>query len=228
MSLSSQLGTWHDLLSPVFQTQEFANLIHFLKKEKNFYEVYPKFEDVFRAFTLCHREKFKVLIIGQDPYFDKNRATGLCFANSADTLTISPSLRNIFEELERQYDTVLLDPDITLESWAKQGVLLLNTALTVRENEPESHMKYWRPVTEQIIRLIYQDVEKRKEHIYVLLWGKFAQNVGQNKGENSDYVHILTCPHPSPLARGGFKHNGHFITVNEGLKERQKNPIRWI
>lgn len=222
------MGEWYDILEPVFTSQDFYNVAAFLAREKKVHDVWPETTNTFRAFSLCQPKDLKVIIIGQDPYHDKYRATGLSFANAANTTNPSPSLRNIFDEVERQFETLILDRDVTLESWAKQGVLLLNTALSVREGQPESHMTYWRPVTEAIIRRIYAYCIANKQHIHVLLWGRFAQKVGTNKGEDNGYVRILTAPHPSPLAGTGFQNNGHFITVNNELRKRGRKTIDWF
>ena len=187
--------------------------------ENNF--CFPEQKNIFEAFNTCSFKNLKVIIIGQDPYHGKGQANGLCFS-VMDHIPHPPSLKNIFKELESDLGKPLpISGD--LSSWASQGVLLLNSTLTVREGEPGSHQnKGWEQFTDAVITTVSQ----KKEQLVFLLWGKFAQSkiklISRNKHQ------VLTAPHPSPLGawRGWFGCK-HFSKTNAFLKKHHKKEIVW-
>ena len=145
---------WYGLLGDLLTSEDFKNIGNTLNKSKKKY--YPERENIFNAFKLCPLYKLKVVILGQDPYHDGS-ATGLAFSNRSDSTTLSPSLRNIFKEVENNTSNGLkLDQDPNLERWAKQGVLLLNTALTVEKGNPGSHAKLWDSFTKEVLKKIFE------------------------------------------------------------------------
>lgn len=213
-------GTWTNYLNPEMQKQYFANLLNFIDKERTSYTIFPKKEDVFKAFELTPFEDVKVVLIGQDPYHNPNQAHGLSFSVNSG-VKIPPSLNNIFKELKT--DLGIQTPTHgNLSFWAKQGVLLLNATLTVRANEPGSHQnKGW----EQFTDFVIQTISKEKNHCVFLLWGNYAKN--KKVIINSSKHLILEAAHPSPLARGGFFECKHFSKTNEYLKSHNQQAINW-
>ena len=212
--------SWKDVLKIEFEKTYFKNLVSFLNSEKMKHEIYPEDSMVFSAFNHTPFEKVKVVIIGQDPYHGKGQANGLSFS-VPDGVKIPPSLLNIFKELKTDlgFEIPLSG---NLEHWAEQGVLLLNTTLTVRANEPGSHQKKgWEIFTDKVIELIS---EKRKNVVF-LLWGKFAHE--KEKLIREDKHLILKAAHPSPLARGAFFGCRHFSKTNEFLAAKNTSPIDW-
>lgn len=194
----------------------------FLNQEKNNHKtIFPKFENIFRAFALTSYARVKVVILGQDPYHQLNQAHGLCFSVPPG-IPFPPSLNNIFKELMR--DLQIPKPTSgSLEHWAKQGVLLLNSVLTVEEGLAASHQnKGWEKFTDQIIHRL----SLQREHLVFVLWGSYAQRKGQLIDENRHL--ILKAVHPSPLsAHLGFLGCSHFSKINEYLQEKDKVPIVW-
>jgi uracil-DNA glycosylase len=221
MSLKQQLNDWYPVLSDIIESDEFKELGKVLAQEYKTRKIYPEGSNIFRAFSLCKFSDLKVVIIGQDPYHN-GMANGLAFANNEETLTMSPSLLNIRKELEADYDTVILDFDITLESWAKQGVLLINTALTVPEGEPLGHALLWKKTTAAIIDRI---IQKTSNTVFIL-WGKHAQSY-----QTRDMVmehEVLISAHPSPFSASMFFGCKHFTKTNEILKEHGRETIQWF
>ena len=198
-----------------------------LKKDYKFLSIlndykenyYPSKENIFKSFELINN--IKVLIIGQDPYHKKGQANGLSFSVNKD-IKIPPSLRNIFKELNQEYGYDKPKHG-DLSSWSKQGVLLLNSILTVEEGKPSSHKKLgWEDFTDNIIRYISDN----EENIVFLLWGNFAKSKEILIDENKH--HILKSSHPSPFSvNRGFLGCGHFKKCNEYLKLKNINPIDW-
>jgi len=213
--------SWQDALSSEFDKDYFIKLTDFVRGEyASGQTVYPAPENIFNAFNLCPLDKVSVVIIGQDPYHEPGQAHGLCFSVQADT-KLPPSLQNIYREIEID----LGHKSVTngdLSSWAGQGVLLLNSTLTVRAHAAASHFgRGWEQFTDGVIRAL----SKRKNIVYIL-WGSYAQK----KAEiiNADENLILKSVHPSPLsANRGFFGNHHFTCANEYLKENGKNQIDW-
>jgi uracil-DNA glycosylase len=186
-------------------------------------KVYPSFNNTFKAFKYP-MDSIKVVIIGQDPYHTEGMATGLAFANpnSYGYTELQPSLKNIINELEYEYDVVILNPESELSSWATQGVFLFNTALTVERASPGSHSLLWKPFTYEVIKSLEENIKP----IYLLL-GKHAENTVQ-PFNIPDERKVITS-HPSPLsAYRGFKGSGVFKKVNKRLEEKGILPINWL
>ncbi len=212
---------WFELLKNEFNSKEFKELQTFLNNEYATYKIYPEAKNVFNALNLVKYDDVKVVIIGQDPYHQPHQAHGLCFSVLEGT-KLPPSLQNIFKEIE---DETGKKPNTNgnLTSWAKQGVLLLNSVLTVRESCPNSHKnKGWELITSKIIKLL----SERKDPVIFLLWGANAIQLGKDIDRSRHYV--LTCAHPSPLsAYNGFFGCGHFNKTNEILRKLGKKEIEW-
>jgi len=225
MSLKNNLNDWYPILEPILTSDKFKTLGKFLSQEYKRKKIYPEGEDIFRAFSLCPYKDLKIVIIGQDPYHN-GMANGLAFANELRTLSISPSLNNIRKELEDDYDTLIVDFDITLESWAKQGILLINTALTVPKGEPGAHAEYWKDVTASIINII---ATKANNPLVFILWGKHAQGFIPTILQNDSPHEILMAAHPSPYsANNGFFGCKHFSKANQILLQNGRGQIKWF
>ncbi|MFK8060090.1 MAG: uracil-DNA glycosylase [Polaribacter sp.] len=214
--------SWKNILQPEFEKLYFKNLTNFVKEEYTNYTCYPKAKDIFAAFDCCSLDNLKVVIIGQDPYYGENQANGLCFSVK-DDVKHPPSLVNIFKEistdLEQEYPQ-----SGNLEKWSKQGVLLLNATLTVREHEAGSHQKKgWETFTDEVIK----QISNQKEDIVFLLWGGFAKKKVKLIDKKKHF--ILESGHPSPLSanRGYWFGNQHFSKTNEILKSIDKTKIEW-
>lgn len=214
--------TWHTLFSESNLEQEIRIVMHKIEVLKNTgATIYPFELNVFKAFELCEFDKLSVVILGQDPYHGDGQAHGLSFS-VPEGQALPPSLRNIFKEL---YDDlhIPISKNGNLESWAKQGVLLLNSILTVERNKPGSHRNIgWEKITDQVIQLISQ----RKENLVFILWGNFAINKLRLIDQSKHLV--LTAAHPSPLsAYKGFFGCRHFSKANAYLKRHNKPIISW-
>jgi len=215
-------ASWKKALQAEFSKSYFENIVAFLKTEKaQGKTIYPPGSLIFNAFDKTPFEKLKVLLLGQDPYHGKGQAMGLSFS-VPQGIRQPPSLINIFKEL---HDDVGMPIPSTgdLTPWAKQGVMLLNAALTVRAGEPNSHSKIgWHQFTDAVIK----KVSNEKEGIVFLLWGSFAHQ----KQELIDQTkhHVLKAAHPSPYsADKGFFGCRHFSKTNEYLVEQKQDPINW-
>ena len=197
-------------------------MIFFLKSEYETYPCYPTQSDVFNAFEQCPYENVKVVLLGQDPYHGSGQAHGLAFS-VPDGIKHPPSLVNIFKEISQDLGTPYPESG-NLERWARQGVLLLNASLTVREGEAGSHQKKgWETFTDSVIQTLSED----REDLVFLLWGGFAKQ--KVKLINANKHLILTTGHPSPLSanRGYWFGNKHFTHCNTYLSENGKTPIVW-
>ena len=211
---------WRDLLKDEFGKDYFIKLKQFLLQEKNAHRVFPQGSLIFNAFNLTPLEKVKVVILGQDPYHGPGQAHGLSFS-VPNGVKPPPSLVNIFKELNTDLG-IPMQTSGNLTKWAEQGVLLLNATLTVRENTPGSHQnKGWEIFTDTVIKKL----SDHKTGLVFLLWGNYAKNKVPLI-DSSKHL-ILTAPHPSPLARGGFFNSRHFSKTNEYLKKHGKEPIDW-
>ena len=213
--------SWKIVLSDEFNKDYFVKLKQFLLEEKKQHTIYPRGSDIFNAFNFTPFEKIKVVILGQDPYHGNGQAHGLSFS-VPDGVKKPPSLKNIFKELAEDLQIPIAKTG-NLSSWAKQGVLLLNATLTVREKQAGSHQKKgWEEFTDAII----QKISTEKEGVIFLLWGRFAQN--KAKLIDKQKHHILTSPHPSPFsAYSGFFGCKHFSKTNAILKEKGLSKIDW-
>ena len=212
---------WNPILKSELKKDYWNDLQRFLVEERSSNHVYPPHPQVFNAFHLTPYANVKVLILGQDPYHGHGQANGLCFSVEPD-IPIPPSLRNIFKELEG--DLGISPPeDGDLSPWAKEGVLLLNATLTVRQNEAGSHQgKGWEIFTDQVIR----EVNNKTERVVFILWGAFARR----KKELIDLQRhvVIESAHPSPLsAHRGFLGSCPFSKSNKALSEVGVKPINW-
>ena len=213
--------SWKTVLSGQFESPYFAELKSFLLLEKQKYTVYPPGKLIFNSFNSTPFDEVKVVILGQDPYHGSGQAHGLCFS-VPEGIAPPPSLVNIFKEINS--DLGIPIPSYgNLESWTRQGVLLLNATLTVRANMAGSHQgKGWEKFTDAAIRA----VSDQKEHVVFLLWGKYAQAKAALIDPRKH--HILMAPHPSPLsAYAGFMGCRHFSKTNEYLKSVGRTPVDW-
>lgn len=215
-------SSWQSKLSDEFNKSYFENLISFVKDEYSKSRCFPKGSQIFSAFDFCPFDDVKVVIIGQDPYHGYGQANGLCFSVN-DGVAFPPSLINIFKEIEM--DLGIPFPQTgNLERWAKQGILLLNATLTVRESEAGSHQNQgWETFTDAVI----QKISDEKENVVFLLWGGFAKKKGA-KIDRSKHC-ILETGHPSPLSanRGLWFGNKHFSKTNEFLISKGQEGIIW-
>ena len=215
--------TWQALIATEFQKPYFVELMQQVEQEYTNTTCFPPKELIFSAFEQFDFQDTKVVIIGQDPYHGIGEANGLCFSVN-DGVAIPPSLKNIFTEINSEYDRILFPSSGNLERWAKQGVLLLNAGLTVRKDEANSHKHLkWNIFTDAVIDLINQ----KSENVVFLLWGSFAQKKGKLIDREKHLV--LESGHPSPLSanRGMWFGNNHFKLTNAYLKEKGKEAIEW-
>lgn len=213
---------WYEKLQPEFESESYKKLEEFLTHEYQTKTIYPEPKDVFNAINLVKYDAVKVVIIGQDPYHNPKQAHGLSFSVEKD-ISIPPSLQNIYKELKSDLGCYIPNNG-NLTKWAKQGVLLLNSVLTVEQNKPNSHKgKGWEKITGKIIELLNQ----REDPIIFLLWGGNAKSLGKNIDKNKHY--ILSAVHPSPMSanQGGWFGCKHFSQINEILEKLGKAPIDW-
>jgi uracil-DNA glycosylase len=211
---------WQQIIDIEKAKDYFIDLDFFLKSERQNFNIFPKVKDVFKAFELTPLDKLKVVLIGQDPYHKINQAHGLSFSVNNGIKT-PPSLVNIYKELKTDLNIPIAEYG-NLTHWAKQGVLLLNATLTVREGQPRSHQKKgWENFTDEIIKYISENTEST----VFLLWGNFAKT--KKEIINSAKHLVLEAAHPSPLARGAFFGSKHFSKCNEFLISKGKVPIDW-
>jgi uracil-DNA glycosylase len=209
--------TWYKELAPFMESEEIDKILHTLRDRANSFntKIYPKFSDTFNVFKEP-LDSYKVVILGQDPYHTEGMAIGYSFAVPQDK-PAPPSLKNIIEEVELEYDTLLLTYDSTLKAWRDQGVLLLNTALTVERGRPGSHLSLWKPFTQEVIAVM----ERTIKPLYLVL-GKKAEAV--IKENNVDAQRCVITSHPSPFSvYRGFRNSGIFKKINELLD----TPIDW-
>ena len=213
---------WLPALKEEFGKPYYKDLYGFVKKEYSTYGVYPPAEDIFNAFHFTPLGQVKVVILGQDPYHNVNQAHGLCFSVPKSQGEIPPSLQNIYKELHDDLGCYIPNNGY-LEKWARQGVLLLNTVLTVRAHQANSHQnKGWEVFTDAVINA----VNAQDRPIVYLLWGTPARRKAAML-TNPKHL-ILEAPHPSPLsAYRGFFGCRHFSACNRFLEEHGIQPIDW-
>lgn len=221
MSIKSLSPAWNEILKPELSKAYFSSLQSFVNNAYKTSEVYPPAPLVFNAFNLCSFETIRVVIIGQDPYHGLGQANGLSFSVN-DHVRKPPSLQNIFKEIKADIPDFEIPESGNLEAWAKQGILMLNSVLTVQANLAGSHKNFgWQHFTDSVIKTI----SDKKEHVVFLLWGNYAIS----KSELIDgQKHLVLCSaHPSPLARGAFFGNHHFSKTNKYLIKNKIEPINW-
>ena len=213
--------SWKQRLQTEFDKPYFEALTSFVREEYSKGRCYPPGKLIFNAFNLCPFDQVKVVLIGQDPYHEPGQAMGLCFSVN-EGIMFPPSLQNIFKEIADDIGTPIpKSGDLT--RWAKQGVMLLNATLTVREHQAGSHQgKGWETFTDAVI----QTLAREREHLVFILWGSYAQKKGAFIDRSKHLV--LTSAHPSPLsAYRGFFGNKHFSKANAYLQANGIEPIHW-
>jgi uracil-DNA glycosylase len=215
--------SWNNQLNQEFQKPYFLELMQQVEQEYATTTCFPPKELIFNAFEQFDFEETKVVIIGQDPYHGSGEANGLCFSVN-DGVAIPPSLKSIFTEINSEYDRILFPTSGNLERWSKQGVLLLNAGLTVRQDAANSHKHLkWNLFTDAVIQLLNDNCT----HLVFLLWGSFAHKKGKMITREKHLV--LETGHPSPLSanRGFWFGNNHFKLTNEYLLNNEKKEIEW-
>lgn len=212
---------WKQLLQEEFDKPYFEELTRFVREEYSVGTIYPAGRNIFRAFDKCPVDSLKVVIIGQDPYHGPGQANGLCFSVN-DGIPFPPSLQNIFKEISDDIGTPVPQSG-NLDRWAEQGVLLLNSVLTVKAHLAASHAgRGWEQFTDAVVRA----VAERKEGVVYMLWGSYAQRKGAIADPSRNL--ILKAVHPSPLsAYRGFLGCRHFSQANAYLESLGKEAIRW-
>ena len=214
-------NSWDILLKDEFQKPYYLNLRKFLVQEYKTQTIYPHMDNIFNALKYTDYKDVKVVILGQDPYHQPNQAHGLCFS-VLKGVNPPPSLQNMYKEIHAEYGYPI-PPHGELTYWAKQGVLMMNTVLTVRESQPNSHKGMgWEIFTDNVISLL----NMRPEPMVFLLWGANAR--AKTKLITNPNHLVLQSAHPSPLsAYNGFFGNGHFKKANEFLKSHGMTEIDW-
>lgn len=206
-------NSWDKILEEEMNKEYFLNIKNFIKEERTKKIIFPSKEDLFKAFKLTEFDKIKVVIIGQDPYHGENEAMGLCFSVRKG-ITMPPSLRNIFKELEDDLGIKRTDTDLT--DWANQGIFLLNTVLTVEKDKANSHKDIgWQEFTDFVIK----EINDKKDNVIFVLWGGQAQKKKSLITNKSHY--IIESAHPSPLSvYRGFFGSKPFSKINNYLKSK--------
>lgn len=214
-------NSWKKVLQTEFDKPYFEELVNRVKAEYKTKTIFPKGSLIFNAFNLCPFEKVKVVILGQDPYHEIGQAHGLAFS-VPEGIALPPSLQNIYKEIESDLN-IKVEKNGDLTRWAKQGVLLLNSTLTVEQHRAASHQNFgWEIFTDNVINIL----SKEKEHLVFILWGSFAIKKSSLIDKTKHLV--LTSVHPSPLsAYRGFFGNRHFSQTNNYLSANNIEPINW-
>ena len=213
--------SWKSRLQSEFDKPYFAQLVSFVRQEYSQHKCYPPAKLIFNAFELCPFDKLKVVLLGQDPYHEPGQAHGLCFSVN-DGVPFPPSLLNIFKEIKDDCGTGIPTSG-NLMRWARQGVLLLNATLTVREHQAGSHQRQgWETFTDAVISTI----SREKDHVVFILWGSYAQSKMPLIDKTRHLV--LRSSHPSPLsAYRGFFGNHHFSLANQFIVQHGGTEIVW-
>jgi uracil-DNA glycosylase len=217
--------SWKAPLKAAFDKPYFTALVEFVRNAYIEFpgQVFPKGSEIFRAFDACTFDNLKVVILGQDPYPTRGHAHGLCFSCDASVRPLPKSLQNIFKELQ---DDLGVAPPANgdLNHWAEQGILLLNSILTVQEGQPLSHSKRgWEEFTDAVIEAI----DREKSGVIFVLWGSPAQAKAARVDVSKH--HVLRAPHPSPLsAHRGFFGSKPFSAINSILEQAGKAPVKWV
>ena len=215
---------WEQVFNEIKQKEYSVKLKEFLDEEYAHHVVYPSRDNMFNAFKFTPLKKVKVVIFGQDPYHEPGQAQGLAFS-VPNNVKVPPSLVNIFKEIEIEFNTVVFDKGGDLTYLARQGVLLLNPILTVREHRPLSHnIKEYEEFTKDIISVL----NDQNQPVVFMLWGSNAKKYAKYLN-NSKHL-VLTATHPSPLGanQGGWFNSGIFVKCNDFLVKNGVKPIEWI
>jgi len=212
---------WRKILKSEFSKEYFKNLNNFLIEEDKKHKLFPEKEKIFAAINKTEFDKVKIIILGQDPYHGINQANGIAFSVN-DEIPSPPSLKNIFKELSSDLNKDT--NNVKLNNWAKQGVLLLNSILTVREDEPCSHQhKGWEIFTDKIV----ESLAKKRQDLIFIIWGAKAKE--KIKSINLSNHYVLESSHPSPLSSyRGFFGCRHFSKSNKILRSLNKKEIQWV
>lgn len=210
------------LLEAIYSSKKYREIISKVDIERENKVIYPEKDKVLYSLESMDSD-VKVVIIGQDPYHNPGQANGLSFSVSKDCVKLPPSLKNIFKELKSDIENVEISGHGDLSCWSKQGVLLLNSFLTVEKNKPRSHSKLgWDLITDDIVSYLNNNYS----NLVFILWGNYAQNKGKNIDRCKHFV--IETPHPSPFsARKGFFGSKPFSKTNEYLYENNKSIINW-
>ena len=224
--LDSITTNWKPILNHIIKdnSEEFEKLCEFLNQlEHENTTIYPPKENIFACFNKFNRSDLKVVLIGQDPYHGPNQAMGLSFSIPSSSKVLPPSLRNIFKELNEDIGSMRKNRNGDLSDWAEQGVLLLNTSLSVTRGKANSHSAYWKWLSDEIIKYISNNCDQ----VVFMLWGNHARSL--KKIIDSEKHYILEATHPSPLGanRGGWFGSNHFSKSNNILSKIGKEPINW-
>lgn len=213
--------SWKEHLKDEFEKPYFQQLVNFVKSEYHTTKIFPPGKLIFNAFNLCPFDSVKVVILGQDPYHDDGQANGLCFSVN-ENVPFPPSLQNIFKEISDDLGKPV-PANGDLSRWARQGILLLNSILTVRAHQASSHKDHgWELFTDRVIK----ELSEKRENIVFMLWGSYARNKGAQIDRSKHLV--LTAVHPSPLSvYRGFFGCKHFSMANEYLKAHNIKEIDW-
>lgn len=220
--MSNVSEDWRQVMAEELEKPYYKQLSHFVLQEYHSHTIYPPMDDIYNAFQETPLSKVKVLLLGQDPYHNVNQAHGMSFSVLPSQTEIPPSLQNIYKELHDDLGCYIPNNGY-LVKWAKQGVLLLNTILTVRAHSANSHRGHgWEQFTDRVIEVL----NEQDRPIVYLLWGKPAQS--KSSMLNNPKQLVLTAPHPSPLsAYRGFFGCRHFSKANAFLQEHGVEPIDW-
>ncbi|MDY2791107.1 MAG: uracil-DNA glycosylase [Lachnospiraceae bacterium] len=220
--MSNVSEDWRQVMAEELEKPYYKQLSHFVLQEYHSHTIYPPMDDIYNAFQETPLSKVKVLLLGQDPYHNVNQAHGMSFSVLPSQTEIPPSLQNIYKELHDDLGCYIPNNGY-LVKWAKQGVLLLNTVLTVRAHSANSHRGHgWEQFTDRVIEVL----NEQDRPIVYLLWGKPAQS--KSSMLNNPKQLVLTAPHPSPLsAYRGFFGCRHFSKANAFLQEHGVEPIDW-
>lgn len=212
--------SWKAALESEFEKEYWKKLTDEIRSQYLSTTVYPPSKQVFRAFDLCPFEKVKVVIVGQDPYHGRGQANGLSFAVN-EGVQVPPSLKNIYKEISQDLGYTP-EPSGDLSRWANQGVLMLNSVLTVLAGKPASHAGVgWELFTDAVIRTLNEE----KKHVVYMLWGKYAQTKGESIDRDNNLV--LTSGHPSPYSATLFFGKHHFSQCNAYLEKHGMTAINW-
>lgn len=217
------MQTWHDVIGPLKQGEAFKKARQYVAEHRAMgEEIYPADKDVFNAFRFTPFDRLKVVIVGQDPYHEPGQAMGLSFSVPPG-VTVPPSLANIYKELQSEFADFVIPEHGCLIPWAEQGVLLLNSVLTVERGKANSHKNIgWAKFTDDVISAI----NEQSDGVVFMLWGRSARIKCQQVDRNRHLV--LEAAHPSPLsAYNGFFGCGHFRKANRWLQEHGKAPVIW-
>jgi uracil-DNA glycosylase len=212
---------WRKLLATEFAKPYYKNIEKQVAERRKLGEVYPPVEEVFAAFNSCPLDKIKVVIIGQDPYFNPGQAEGLCFSVKKG-VAVPPSLNRIYKVVQKNIPGFIIPKHGSLKEWAERGVLMLNATMTVDKGNANSHAKFgWQEFTTEVMKIL----NKERTGLIYLLWGGFAQKKGKVIDKTKHKV--LEAAHPSPLGGSSWNDCTHFKQTNEILIKEGKEPMDW-